>query len=476
MSGRYDLVVVGMGSAGTVAAQFAAEVLGVKVAAVERDRIGGDCLWTGCVPSKALLASAKVAHTMRTAAAYGVAAVEPQVDSAAVFDRVRAIQRDIEREDDNAERFEAMGVDVRFGAARLVDPTTVEVTAADASLERLEARFVLLCTGSRPVVPPIPGLEDAGFLTSESLWEVDRAPESLISIGGGPIAVELSQAFQRLGTPTTVLQQGDRILPRDEPALVDALVEQLRAEGLAIELGARAERVEVAPDGRKVVHGTIGGQARTWTAHELLLGAGRAPNVEGLGLEGLGVEITRSGVAVDKKERTAVKSVYAVGDLTGGYQFTHAAGFDAARAVRGMFIPGSTSRADVVPWATFTDPELAHAGLTEEEARGEHGDDDVEVFRLDLDHNDRARAEGHTEGAIVIVTHKGRVVGAHALAPSAGELIHELSLAIDRGVKLRDLASVVHVYPTLALGVQQLASQAAYDYARKFRRLVRSAA
>jgi len=462
----FDLIIVGMGSGGMVAAEFAA-TLGVKVLVVERDRVGGDCLWTGCVPSKALLASAKAAHTMRHADKYGIEAVEPSIDTAKVFARIRAVQQELATSDDSAERFEAEGLEFRYGKATVSGPNTVSVDG-----DEVTARFILLCTGSRPAVPPIDGLADAGFLTSETVWDLERAPESLTFIGAGPIAVEMAQAFTRLGVRVTVLDKADRILVRDEPSLSDRLLGLLRAEGVDVRLGVSIERVSVEGD-EKVVH--LAGGERV-AARELFVGAGRQPNVEGLGLEALGIEVTRRGVTTDDRMRTSVRSIYAAGDLAGRFLFTHSAGFEAARAVRNMFFPGSSSGAFAVPWATFTDPELAHAGMTEAQARAEHGDDAVRVWRQELTHSDRARADSASEGAIVIVTAKGRIVGAHVLSPGAGELIHELALAIHQGLKLTELADLVHVYPTLSIGIQQLAGEASFEGAQKFRWLVRSSA
>jgi pyruvate/2-oxoglutarate dehydrogenase complex dihydrolipoamide dehydrogenase (E3) component len=454
-----------MGSAGMVAAEFAPK-LGVKVACVERDRVGGDCLWTGCVPSKALLASAKAAHTMRHADAYGLTPVDPQVDTAKVWSRIKAIQTRLAQTDDNPERFRTEGVDVLFGQARLTSATTVLVGEQEHT-----ARFILLATGSRPATPPIEGLAEAGFLSSESIFELGRAPSSLIMIGAGPISIELAQAANRLGVQVTVLQRGDRVLTREEPELVDRLLAKLRAEGVEVQTGIEIDRVQArSTDGRKVVHS---GQ-RLWAAEEIFVGAGRAPNTERLGLEEIGVNVDRRGVVVDDKLRTSVKTIYAAGDVAGRYLFTHSAGYEAARAIRNMFLPGSSGGEFLVPWCTFTDPELAHAGLTEAQAREQHGDGDVQVWCQDLSHSDRARAESTDDGELRIVTVKGRIVGAHALAPAAGELIGELALAIERKLKLTELASVVHVYPTISLAVQQIAGQASYARAEKYSWLVRS--
>ena len=456
-----------MGSAGIVAAEFAPK-LQIKVACVERDRVGGDCLWTGCVPSKALLASARAAHTMRNAGRYGLTAVAPQIDTAKVWARIKAIQAQIAATDDNAERFRAAGVDVLLGPARLTSPTTVR-----AGDEQHHARYVLLATGSRPATPAIEGLEDAGFLTSERIFELDRAPRSLVMIGAGPICIELAQALNRLGVTVTVLQRGARILPREEPALAERLLARLRDEGVDVQTGVAIDRVEVrAGDGRKVVHAG----ERSWAAEEIFVATGRTPNVEALGLDETGVEVGPRGIVVDDRLRTSVKSVYAAGDAAGRHLFTHSAGYEAARAIRNMFLPGSSGGAFLVPWCTFTDPELAHAGLTEAQARARYRDGDVRVWRQDLAHSDRARADSATDGELRIVTHGGRIVGAHVLAPGAGEIIGELALAIERGLRLTDLASVVHVYPTIAVAIQQLAGAASYEKAQRFAWLARSRA
>ena len=462
---RYDLIIVGMGSAGMVAAEFAA-TLGIKVACAERARVGGDCLWTGCVPSKALLASAKAAHTIRHAGAYGLEDADPHVDTARVWARIKAIQDDIAATDDNAERFRALGADVLEGAARLTSATTVQVGEAEHA-----TRFVLLATGSRPALPPIDGLAAATPLTSETIFTLARAPRSVVMLGAGPVSVELAQGLVRLGVHVTVLQRGPRVLAREEPELADRLLARLRAEDVEVVTGVQADRVS-AGGTTKTVHAGD----RSWTAEEIFVGAGRAPNVEGLGLEAAGVEAGRDGIEVDRALRTSVRSVYAAGDVAGRHRFTHSAGYEAARAVRNMFFPGSNRGPYGVPWCTFTDPELARAGLTEAQARAEHGDGTVRVWRRDLAHSDRARTESAADGELRIVTAKGRIVGAHVLAPNAGEVIGELALAIDRGLKLADLATVIHVYPTIALAIQQLAGEASYAAARRYRWLVRSRA
>jgi len=463
-----DLVIVGMGSGGMPAADFAA-TLGLKVAVVERARVGGDCLWTGCVPSKALLASAKVAHHVRHADRWGLPLFEaPSIDTSRVWRRIKEVQRQIATTDDDPARYEAKGVELVQGSARLVDGTTVEVDG-----RRLDTRFVLLCTGSRPATPPIPGLADAGYLTSETIFELDRCPRSLVFLGGGPIAVELAQACHRLGVEVTVLQRGPRILPRDEPELADRLTALLLAEGLDLRLGADATAVEVPPSGRKVVVASVDGEEARFEADEIFVGAGRVPNVEGLGLAEAGIEVGPRGIQTDDRGRTAVKTVYAAGDVAGRTLFTHSAAYEGVRALRDMFFPGKGTVDATIPWCTFTDPELAHVGLTSAEATERYGDD-AHVWKVDLDHSDRARADGSEQGAIMIVTGpKRRIVGGHILSPAAGELLHELALAEAKGLRLDDLAGLVHVYPTLATSIGLLAAESVFDNAARIRRVTR---
>ena len=465
MADRYDLVIVGMGSGGMVAAEFAA-TLDLKVAVAERGRVGGDCLWTGCVPSKALLAAGKVAHHMRTADDFGIEPVEPTVDRGRVWKHINAVQQGIASTDDNPQRFIDMGIDIVYGPAKLMGKNTVQV--GDRTLE---TRYVLLCTGSRPADPPIEGLHEAGFVTSESLFELEEVPASFVEIGGGPICVEMVQGFTRLGIPSTLLQKGPRVLPRDEPALVDKLVDTLRTEGVDLRFNVNTEKVTVE-NGKKVVHGTENGKPATWSADELLVAVGRVPNKEGLGLEELGIECTPKAIVVDNRGRTSVDTVYACGDVAGRYLFTHSAAYEGVRAVRDMFFPGKGKVVAAVPWCTFTDPELAHTGLTEAEARAKHGDN-IQVWQIDLEHNDRARADGASEGSIMIITDKNKIVGAHILAPAAGEMIHEFALAIEESVKLSELSQFMHVYPTYGTSIGQLAGEAAFEKAEKLRWLVK---
>jgi pyruvate/2-oxoglutarate dehydrogenase complex dihydrolipoamide dehydrogenase (E3) component len=464
MAQQYDLVIIGLGSGGTLAAEFAAGELGLRVAAVERARIGGDCLWTGCVPSKSLIASARVAHTVREARHFGIEVPDPVVDLEAVWGRIRTVQATIAATDDSPDRFRELGVDLVEGTARLTGYRQVTVATADGD-RVLEARFVLVCTGSRPSVPPVPGLAEVGFHTSETIWEVDRPPSSLVVVGGGPVATELAQAMVRLGVPTTVLEVAPRLVPRDEPELADRLAQILRRDGVDLRLATEASSVRRGGDG--VVVETTDGDV---TAAGLLVAAGRTANVEALGLDRFGIPVGPDGVEVDGRNRTLVPSIYVVGDAAADRpRFTHSAAHDAVLAVRDMFLPGRGAPAQLVPWCTFTDPELAHVGLTAAQARDRHGARSVTVHRHELEHNDRARADRTTEGLLLVVTAKDRIVGAHALAPAAGELIHELALAIRFGIGIDELSDLVHVYPTIATGVARLAADRSFETARRFR-------
>lgn len=460
----FDLVVIGMGSAGIMAAEFATEHLGLRVAAVERDRVGGDCLWTGCVPSKALIASAKVAQTVRHADRFAIQAGPPEINLTEVWRRITTIQAEIAATDDNPDRFHELGIDLIEGEATVTGPR--EVTVGDRTLT---TRYTLVCTGSRPFIPSIDGIADIDFLTSENLFAIPRPPDSLIIVGGGPIACEIAQSLNRLGVEVTMLEMAQHLLPRDHAGHGERLLRILQDEGVDVHLGATATKVRKGGDGVNV---WIDG--KKVTAQGLLVATGRTPNAHGLGLDGLGVEITRKGITVDTHNRTTVHSIYAVGDVTGRALFTHTAAYDAVLAVRDMFLPGRGVPPPLIPWCTFTDPEIAHVGLTEAQAIERHGRRKVEVHSRDLKRSDRARADGVTDGDIVIVTASGRIVGGHAMCPHAGELIHELALAIRYRLKLSDLAELIHIYPTLASTIGQIAGDDACRTARRYHFLAKS--
>jgi len=469
----YDLVVIGLGAGGLTAAEFAAG-LGLRVATVERGRLGGDRLWTNCVPSKALVASAWVAHTMRTAHTVGITSVEPTIHLPTVWRRARAVQAAIAATGDNPARYRDMGIDLYSGEARLAGANEVTVQRADGQLLTLQTRFVLLCTGSRPHVPPIMGLADGSYLTSDTLFDLTAPPASMAIIGGGPMGTELAQALCRLGVEVTLFQRAGALLPREERTLVERLTQVLTDEGVRIHCSADVRSVEHRPDGSADVHAVVGNDGQHVHVHVggVLVAAGRAANTGGLGLEELDIAVSERGVRVDDRGRTSVRTIYAAGDVTGRRGLSSTAGNEADTAVRDMFFPGKGTLDDSAPSTVFCDPELARVGLTADEAEAAYGSD-TDVWRIDLAHNDRARAQALTEGAVVVITAKGRIVGAHILAPAAGEMIHELSLAVHRQLRLDELTEAIHVYPTLAGSIGNLATEATYEKAQRLRWLMK---
>jgi pyruvate/2-oxoglutarate dehydrogenase complex dihydrolipoamide dehydrogenase (E3) component len=448
-SDRYDLIVVGAGSGGLTAAAFAAQ-LGARVALVEKHRVGGDCTWTGCVPSKALLKAAKIAHEARTADKYGILAEPPKTDMARVRDYVQSVIGKV-YEFETPEKLHEEGIDVVLGAARFVDPHTVR-----AGERTLEAKTFLLTTGARPVIPPVSGLGAVPYVTYEQIFDNDRLPERMVVLGAGPIGMEMAQAYQRLGAAVTVV--GEYLLPKEEPEVQEVMSAVFEREGLRFVWGrATSARME----GDEVVVATDSEEAR---GQLLLVAAGRRPTVEGLDLEKAGVAYSAKGIPVDQQLRTNVKHIYAAGDVVGGYQFTHFAGWQAFQAVRNALLPGSSAGfTDLVPWVTFTDPEVAHVGMTEREARTKHGDA-VKVTRWEMAHADRAVCENDTDGFIKVVSKRdGTLLGATIVASRAGETIAEFVVALKNGLKVADLAGSIHAYPTYSTAVQQLAADLAVE-------------
>jgi len=448
MSDTYDLVVIGAGSAGLSAATFAAE-LGARVALVDRARPGGDCLTTGCVPSKTLIKVAKVAWEMRHADRYGLPAATPAVDLARVNAHVQAtIERvyQFERPDVLREK----GIDFFTGGARFVNSDVVAVGE-----RMLRGGHFLVCTGARPISPSLPGLQQVPFLTYENVFHLDALPEHLIVLGTGPIGVELAQAFARLGSQVRVIGRSGRLLGRSDPAIQEIAEAVLRGDGIDLRLRAPAEKVEPLANGDLQVttaQGAVAGDA-------LLVALGRRPNVEGLDLDRARVACSDQGISVDAILRTTNPRVFACGDVVGGPQFSHYAAWQGYIAVRNALLPG-TSRGILahVPWAVFTDPEVATVGLTEPAARERYGDD-VVVRKLGLDRVDRAQTDGETRGFVkVIARRKGEILGAHVVAARAGEMIQEYVLAMNHRIRLDQLASAMHVYPTYATGNQQVAA------------------
>ena len=453
---KYDLVVIGGGSAGLTAARFGAQ-LGLRVAIVEKHLIGGDCTWTGCVPSKTLLKVAKVAHQMRTAHRYGLAPSEPEVDLKSVMEHVRsAIQGVYLYESPDILREE--GIDVFTGQARFLNGRTLAVAGGDGEV-RLKASRFIIATGAKPLVPGIPGLDSIDYLTYETVWDLGKLPKRLLVVGAGPIGCELAQAFCRLGSSVTLLEAAPRILLNDEPEAADLLSQHLLEEGVDLRLNATVQRVWRDADG---VHVDLGGNEVV--GDTLLLSVGRTPNVSCLDLDKAGVAYDPKSIHVNRRLRTTGKRIYAAGDCAGGYQFTHYAAWQGFMAVRNAFMLSPTRGVlDDVPWATFTDPEVAHVGLTEAQARDRFGDGTM-ICHWPMSSVDRAVAEGDTSGFVKLVHRtNGTVLGATIVAGRAGEMIHEWSLAIDRKLKLGDLAQSIHIYPTYSISTMQIAAKLRVD-------------
>jgi pyruvate/2-oxoglutarate dehydrogenase complex dihydrolipoamide dehydrogenase (E3) component len=447
MADIYDLVIIGAGSAGLTAAGLATQ-LGTRVALIEKNRTGGDCTWTGCVPSKTLFKIAKVAHHIRTAANYGLTASEPEVDLGSVMSTIRNVVAQVYQHE-SPESLRANGIDVFLGDARFLDPHTLVIDKT-----KITARHGLLTMGAHPVVPPINGLDTVNYLTYESIWDLAVLPRHLLVIGAGPIGCEIAQAFRRLGSKVTLIEAGERMLPQDEPAASSVMAEVFTAEGIDLRFNTTAERVW--QDGSKI-HLIAGG--RELEGNTLLLAVGRHPNTDNLGLTEAGVSYNTRGIEVDEHLRTSQRHIYAAGDCIGSYQFTHYAGWQATMAVRNALLPGSTKGvSNLVPWTTFTDPEVAHIGLTEEQARERFGDG-VLVSDWPMSRVDRARAEGDTTGFLKLVHRKnGTLLGATIVCGRAGEMIHEWIVAMQHGLKVGALAQVIHVYPTYSTASMQAAA------------------
>ena len=441
MHEAYDLVIIGAGSGGLSAAMFGIRA-GKRVALIEKHRVGGDCTWSGCVPSKTFLKAAKVAHYMRTAAHYGVTPAEPQVDLKQVMAHVQHIIAETYAEE-TPEVLRANGVDVYMGEAHFLDPHTLAVGDTE-----VKARNVLIATGAHPFIPPVEGLADVDYLTYETVWHLDKLPEHLIAIGGGPIGSELAQGFRRLGSQVTMLASRDRLLPRDDPAASRVIGQVFAEEGIDVRYNARAKRAWQDEDG---IHVLAGDQEVVGDA--LLLVAGRRPNVEGMDLEKAGVAYTAKGIQVDDTLRTTQPHIFAAGDNLGGFQFTHYAGFQARTAARNaLYGESRQGLREWVVWTTFTDPEVAAAGLTEPGAREKFGDDAIATVELPMEKVDRARTDGDTSGLVKVVYRKddGALLGATIVSERAGDLIMEWVYALDYGLSLEDIATSIHPYPSFS--------------------------
>jgi pyruvate/2-oxoglutarate dehydrogenase complex dihydrolipoamide dehydrogenase (E3) component len=442
-SGRYNLVVVGAGTAGLVASAGAA-ILGARVALIERHLMGGDCLNYGCVPSKALLACSRAAHAVRSAADYGITVKDSTIDFAACMQRLRRLRAKISHHD-SAERFRSLGAEVFIGDARFTGRDIIEVGG-----QKLTFSKAIIAAGARAAALPIPGLREVGHLTNETVWSLVSLPARLIVIGAGPIGCELAQAFRRLGSDVTMLTDGRQILPREDPDAAKILASRFDNEGIRVITEAQIHRAERDPFGKAVMF-ECHGELQKVVGDEILVAVGRAPNLEGMGLEAAGVEFDAKGVRVNDRLRTTNPRIYAAGDICSEYKFTHAAEAMARVTLQNALFFGRKKVSDlVIPWCTYTDPEIAHVGMYEREARDQRFA--VETFTSALAENDRAIVDGQAEGfgRVHIDAKSGKILGATLVSPHAGETIGEFVLAIQRGLKLSDLSGVIHPYPTAA--------------------------
>jgi pyruvate/2-oxoglutarate dehydrogenase complex dihydrolipoamide dehydrogenase (E3) component len=435
-----DICVIGAGAAGLTTAAITAQ-LGARTVLIERAEIGGECLNTGCVPSKALLAAAKAAHAVRTARRFGVNGAAPNIDFAAVRGHVRGVV-DAIAPHDSAERFEGFGVDVVRAEARFVGPH--EIAAGNRTIG---ARRIVIATGSGPAIPPIPGIGSVPYFTNETIFDSDILPNHLLIIGAGAVGIELAQAYRRLGADVTIIEAA-RAMPRDDPELVGMLLRLLADESIELHEQADIKSAELTRTGVALEVETDGRRTRIEGSH-LLIAAGRKPRIDGLGLDRAGIRYNSRGITVDRRLRTTARGVFAIGDVIDAPHLTHVAGYHAGIVIRNALfrLPARVDYA-ALPWVTYTDPELAQVGATEEAARRRYGGD-VRVLRLPLAENDRAQAERQTAGIVKIVAHRnGQVLGASILAAHAGELAHLWVLAIQQRLSLKHVASILAPYPT----------------------------
>lgn len=463
---QYDLIVIGGGSAGLSAAELAA-TLGAKVALLDREALGGECLFTGCVPSKALLHVAHTAAQIRSAATLGLDAQLAPVDLGHVADYVQRAMQTVQDQSDNPAHFVERGVDVALGAVRFVARDSITLNGQPTRAKRF-----LIATGSHASLPapPIPGLAEAGYLTNETIFSLRDLPGRLVVIGGGPVGCELGQAFARLGSQVSILQRAERLLPKDEPEASSLLRSLFAREGIIVETRANVRQIK-GHEGGKVVRFETPAGVHEIETDAILVAVGRSPHTTGLDLEAAGILYdAHKGITVDTRLRTSNPRIYAAGDVIGRYRFTHAAALQARIAVRNALFPGSKSLDErVMPWATFTEPAVAHVGMTEAQARQRHGES-VRVFIQPFREVDRAMTDSATEGFVKLVSAKdGALLGAQIVGRSAGESINELALVLRQRLSLADLAATTHVYPTMALALQQAAGQYTDDHLRRSR-------
>jgi pyruvate/2-oxoglutarate dehydrogenase complex dihydrolipoamide dehydrogenase (E3) component/uncharacterized membrane protein YdjX (TVP38/TMEM64 family) len=458
-----NLVVIGAGSAGLVTAYIAAAIKS-KVTLVERHKMGGDCLNTGCVPSKSILHASKLAHIHHTSQNAGVTYEAPKIDFKAVMNKVHSVIKSIEPHD-SVERYESLGVNVSIGNATIVSPWQVDIQTENG-VESLTTRNIVIATGARAFVPDIPGLKDIDYLTADNLWEITEQPKRMIVLGGGPIGCELSQAFGRLGTHVTQIERGDQVLSKEDPDAAKHLQTQLEKDGIDLRLNTSAMAVETTSEGNVLVVEFEGKEERI-PFDKILVAVGRQANLTGFGLEDLGIETDRTVITNDFLQ-TKYPNILAAGDVAGPYQFTHTASHQAwYAAVNALFRPFKTFKVDysVIPWATFAEPEIATVGLNETSAKQQGID--FEVTRYDIGGLDRALADDHARGFVKVITKPGKdkILGATIVGANAGELLAEFVLAMKHGLGLNKILGTIHIYPTMAEANKNVAGNWKKDHA-----------
>jgi pyruvate/2-oxoglutarate dehydrogenase complex dihydrolipoamide dehydrogenase (E3) component len=449
---QFDVVVIGGGTAGLVTASGCAR-LGRRVALIERDALGGDCLWTGCVPTKALVASARLAYQMRHADAWGLEPISPNIAAKSIMDSMREAQR-IAGKHDDPEKFRKLGIDVIEGTARLASANTVEVNG-----RQLEAKDIVIATGSRTAIPPVDGLKETGFIDHLSFLKRDSFPASLLILGGGAIGIEFAQIFRRFGCEVVVVEMAGDCINKEDPDIIARVLQILRDEGIEINTGWAAKSARREGNQKIIRIENKNGESREVRVAEIFVASGRRGNTENLGLEAAGVKIDRTYVVANKYLQTSAPRIWACGDVHGGLQFTHVAAYEAVKLVRNILFPGRSAVSyDDVPWGVYTDPEVGHIGMTEPEARAAIGDE-VRVYKVDMADVDRAVVDRTPRGLLKLVCNrKGQILGAHALCANASTLIEEIVLARRKGVKIGELAQLISPYPSLADSVQKAAS------------------
>lgn len=460
MNFDYDVVVIGGGAAGLTAAGVSAS-LGAKTALIEQKKLGGDCTWYGCIPSKTLLKSAKIAQTVRQAGKYGILTKEPTIDFEAVMQRVHSIQDNVYQEADAPAIYEQMGITVLSGRGSFVDEHTVNVTKEGAEPQTVRTKNIVIATGSRPVIPPIEGLDTVPYLTNETIFSLKKLPKKLLVIGAGPIGSEMGQAFCRLGSGVTVFDASERILPKDHPELTTILQDILTGEGITFRLDTEVKKVENRNGGIVLTaKDKKTGELFSVEGSDLLVAAGRSANTETLNLDAAGVATHKRGISVNESCQTSRHHIYACGDVAGAMQFTHMAEHMAKVAAAKMLthLPMQIDDRNV-PWCTYTDPEMAHVGATEETLKSKKIS--YELYRFPFKKIDRAITESETEGWIRVYAagFDGKIFGADILGVHAGDLISEFALAMRNGITLRQMSDTIHPYPSYALGNRRAADQ-----------------